>query len=1011
MFGSSDFPLSDSSRGLVRLSQDGIQDMAFRPIVQLNGPIRQVVPLENEQLLLLGSFSRLNYLSAPRVAGISLVAPGESGAILFFDSDVSRILIEGDEEDSLAIPIRRFGPTTSTEAVSIEILGGTATIGRDFTLSEKSLIFGPHEVEKEITLRVLDDGLLEAEETVDLVLRGALSTGPNTQITVILRDNEVSNALDYSFKARVGSEIVPRVMEIAADGSIYVGGSRDSSFGRTVDSIIRLRPDGSLDEAFQLSFDLAGIVSSISVLPNHIYVSGYFSSFGEGGVQGEHLARLHLDGSLDTSFETGTGLDRPASTMLPMADGSLLVGGGFSRFNNRQVGRLIKLLSDGTLDLGFRVELGSNASIHSLGQQRDGSIIVSGLFFGLPGRDFVSLIRLHSDGSLDSEWEPMLIGTVSQVQVATDDTIYISGNFKSVEGRALPGLARLQAGGRLDQDFVPDERILSINKMRLKEDGMLIVSGGFDQAGGMPAMLSLDSEGRIRDDFNSLLGMPRVPRVNQNFVIDREGRLIVSGYTLDEEQMVFSSIVRLSESAASGATIGFLRSNHQVLESSGRLEVELNRIGDVDDLSRVLWRARGVSGGANTNQWDQEGVAIFRAKERRHPIHLEIQDDVLAESDEQVVIDLEALSRGDMIGFSDLKVRILDNDRAGSLDESFVTDIRRIDQRFIRWNGNGLSSLSINSNLGFSFGVGDVNQIFNRRGDQILIRGDFDLINDQEVENIALLNSDGSVDAEFKPELSAISLRWIEVQSSEKIVVLGRELDGRILFRMNRDGTLDEGFSSVFSDDVEAISGFRLLSDDRILLWGSFHSFRAEDRAGLLLLSADGEADPSFHTGILPRTALTDVAILPDDRILISGSIRHEGFNRPLFLAQLTAEGSLDPAFDVSAGPNRRVSSITPIDAEHIYIEGEFTHVGSEPQRHQGWVDSHGRPTEPVVAVEGSPNYRNVHHQQGKRLYLPGRYRHDGKSIPGLGVFEADGSADSTFNFGEGVEGLSLIHI
>ena len=1003
VFGSIEIPFGEPSLGLVRLGQDGRPDFGFRPIVQMDGLIRQVVPLGDERVLLLGDFQQMNHLPAPRVAEISLNALEESGAILFSDSDVLRILTEGDDEDSLVIPIKRFGPTTRSETVSIDIAGGNAKLEEDFVLSERRLVFGPGEVEKEIRLKVFNDGALESDETVELILRGSSSTGPNAQISVTLRDNEVPNTIDYSFKARVGEEIVPSVMEIADDGSIYVGGRRGASLDGIIDSNFRLRPDGSLDEGFKLGFELNGTISSITVMPGHLYVAGYFSYVEEGGYRLEHLARLHLDGSVDRSFDTGAGFDRNVNVLMPMADGSILVGGGFSRFNNRRIRRLVKLHSDGRLDLGFAADLGDNASLFSLGQQQDGSVIVCGRFFGLPDRDSASLIRLHSDGSLDSDWGPTLIGAVNQIQVASDDAIYISGIFESIDGWAQRGLARLQPDGRLDRTFVPDERLLSINKMRLIDDGQLIVAGRFDRAAGAADIVGLDSNGRIRDSFNSRLGRPRRPLRNLDFVVDSEGRLVVSGYASNEDEMVFSSIVRLSREPASGATIGFLQTNYQVFESEGGLEIELNRIGDIESPSRIQWTARGVAGESGKSRLEQEGFAVFESLDRRQTIRLDVLDDVLAESDEQVVITLDALSEGDTIGFADVDVRILDNDRVGSIDESFITDIRRLDRSFLVWDWT--SSPSGFSDFRFSPGVGDVNQIFHRRGDQILIRGDFDFINDRAVENIAVLNSDGSVNTEFMAELNPVSLRWIEVQASGKILVLGRELDGRLLFRLNPDGSFDDTFASVFADDIEEITGFSLLGDDRILLWGSFSSFKGEDRSGLVLLSSDGVTDPSFQTGLRPRTALSQAVVLPDDRILIGGSLRLDGHSRPVFLAQLMSNGTLDPSFDLTSGPNRLVSSISPVDAEHIYLEGDFTRIGTEQQRHQGWIDSRGRPTDPIVSVKGNPDFRGVYHQLGERFFLPGQYEHDGEGILGLGVFQPEGSKDPLFEFGEAFQG------
>ena len=998
VFGSPNILPGISGSSLVRLNSDGRPDLTFLPFVQMSGSIEQAVLLEDEHVVLFGDFYRVNHLPYSRVAKVPLNAGNESSPVLFSDQDYPASVTEGSEWGSLVIPVKRFGPTEDSVTISVNVVGGDAEFGRDYILSERTIEFGPREVEKELILEVIDDGQLETEERVELMLQGTTSTLGFDRATVIIRDNEVPSLIDYSFKARIHPEAVPSVMEIAENGSIYVGGSRGVFSDEIVESVFRLHPDGTLDEQFQIDVELTGTVSEISILPDHIFVAGYFHAAEDEEFRVEHLARLHLDGSVDRSFDSGTGSDGSVNAILPI-DGGLLVGGDFSRFNNKRVGPLVKILSDGSVDPDFESDLGSQPNLISLGQQQSGGVIVGGRFDRLHDRDMSYLARLHPDGSLDSEWVSMVNGPVHHLQVAANDSIYISGSFGSVDGQERPGLARLHSDGSLDRGFVPDDGIRNIHQMRLREDGTLIVVGSFDQYEGVqvPGIIGLDTKGRVSDTFNSLLGVPPWSLAIQNFVVDQEGRLIASGYVTGEEGTNYSSVVRLVTEDISRTTIGFLNAEHEVLETRSGLEIELTRIGDLSDESQVRWTMQGVTGLPGLDFPEQQGVAVFQALERRQTIRLEVLDDALAESDELVTVQLEAMTESDAIGFSDVSVRILDNDRIGSLDDSFWPEIRRT---YGRGRGGFFGEDFYSSSR-----VGDVSQIFVRNSDRILIRGDFDLINDQEVQNIALLNSNGSLDTSFQPALNAASLRWLEVQSSGKIVALGSETDGAMLLRLSEDGSLDQDFTSVLDDDVDSVTGFRILNDDRILIWGSFNMFRNEAQSGLVMLSPDGEYDDSFVTDLAPRTELTQALVLPGDRILISGSIRFKGGGRPVFLAQLTSNGQLDPDYDLASGPNRDVSVLGPTDGEHLYIRGDFSRVGSERFRNRGWVDSKGRPTDPFLDVAGNPSFDRVHHQLGERYFLPGDYEFEGERVVGLGVFLPDGSRDVAFDFGKGING------
>ena len=51
------------------------------------------------------------------------------------------------------------------------------------------------------------------------------------------------------------------------------------------------------------------------------------------GVALHHIARLNADGSLDTTFDPGTGFDNTVYALALQPDGNVVVGGAFQSFN------------------------------------------------------------------------------------------------------------------------------------------------------------------------------------------------------------------------------------------------------------------------------------------------------------------------------------------------------------------------------------------------------------------------------------------------------------------------------------------------------------------------------------------------------------------------------------------------------------------------------------------------------------------------------------------------------
>ncbi|MCH9647562.1 MAG: delta-60 repeat domain-containing protein [Deltaproteobacteria bacterium] len=106
-------------------------------------------------------------------------------------------------------------------------------------------------------------------------------------------------------------------------------------------SLVRLHSDGSWElPGPQLPDGIASRIFAIAVEPqpgdepDKILIAGDFQTYGD--VPRNRLARLHSDGSLDTSFDPGEGPNGPVKTLAVQPDGSLLIGGSFTEYAGRR---------------------------------------------------------------------------------------------------------------------------------------------------------------------------------------------------------------------------------------------------------------------------------------------------------------------------------------------------------------------------------------------------------------------------------------------------------------------------------------------------------------------------------------------------------------------------------------------------------------------------------------------------------------------------------------------------
>lgn len=190
-----------------------------------------------------------------------------------------------------------------------------------------------------------------------------------------------------------------------------------------------------------------------------VYVSGSFTHFKKKAVN--HIARLNNNGSFDSSFVTGSGLNRSPSTIASANDGSgdVYVGGIFSSYNNSLVGGIARLNLDGSLDMGFGTGTGfldtktgyvRGVDIVTPAIDGSGDVYVGGSLNNYNGTSFVNWpIRLNSDGSLDADFNSDFKWGIQKMALAIDGSsdIYVVNKVGS------RGVVRLNNDGSIDTGF------------------------------------------------------------------------------------------------------------------------------------------------------------------------------------------------------------------------------------------------------------------------------------------------------------------------------------------------------------------------------------------------------------------------------------------------------------------------------------------------------------------------------------------------------------------------------
>lgn len=238
---------------------------------------------------------------------------------------------------------------------------------------------------------------------------------------------------------------------------------------------------------------------------------------------------------------------------------------------------------------------------------------------------------------------------------------------------------------------------------------------------------------------------------------------------------------------------------------------------------------------------------------------------------------------------------------------------------------------------------------------KVLVAGRFESIGGHTTNDIARLNSNGSVDTSFTATnigggFSATSqyINTFVTQSDGKIVIAGSFSSVQGSSRtgvaiLNTNGTLDSGFSNPGFTTFSEVRDVVIQSDDKIVVVGRFDG-------GIKRLNTDGTIDASLS--VPDSTGFTDNAfysvalqtVSSTDYILVGGDFNQwntsASYKR---IARIGISGSLDTSFggtnlDISSasGDVIRKIKVGAVD-NNVYVAGKFLDT-TGLNRHAGFA-------------------------------------------------------------------------
>ena len=343
-----------------------------------------------------------------------------------------------------------------------------------------------------------------------------------------------------------------------SDNKIIVGGLFTTYNSTSSNYIVRLNSDGIIDSGFTIGTGFNGSVDTIVLQSdNKVLVGGAFTSYDSNSRN--YIVRLNSGGTIDNTFSIGTGFDDSLLEIAIQSDGKILAGGNYSSYNGTSAGSLIRLNSDGTVDGTFNTGTGFLISgigvgiIKAIAIQSDGKILVGGVFNRVSGNTRNNIIRLNSDGSIDSTFN---IGTglnagITDIKIQSDGKIIIVGNFTRYNGTNYVRILRLNSDGTVDSSFAsnsntgPDD---APEEIAIQSDGKILVGGRFTiyyvsgVSNTIPRIVRLNSNGTIDNTFSIGTGFDNIV---WDIDILFDSKILVSGVFTSYNGLTANRIIKL----------------------------------------------------------------------------------------------------------------------------------------------------------------------------------------------------------------------------------------------------------------------------------------------------------------------------------------------------------------------------------------------------------------------------------------------------------------------------------
>ena len=244
----------------------------------------------------------------------------------------------------------------------------------------------------------------------------------------------------------------------------------------------------------------------------------------------------------------------------------------------------------------------------------------------------------------------------------------------------------------------------------------------------------------------------------------------------------------------------------------------------------------------------------------------------------------------------------------------------------------------------------------------------------------------------------------LTVQPDGKIIIVGDIWTSsgsantrQVIARLSTNGAVDSSFSpGALINQARAVA---LQSNGKILLGGAFTNAPGINRTGIARFNPNGSHDASFNTANNANMHVNSISVLPNDSIYIGGNPLLVGGVAGSSVLRMNADGVRDDAFAAGNTVTRPVNSVLSLPNNGVLIAGSITAANDANRNSVAVFNANGSLDAAAnFSTTGFAIVRAIARQADGKIIAGGYFnRINGISRSYLTRFNADGSLDANF--------------